>query len=109
MKGNLGSIMRQAQEMQEKLKSAQDELASIEVVGLSGGGMVEITMTCRYDVKKVFIDQNLLQDDKEILEDLIAAATNDAVRRIEQVTQEKMGGLAAGMSLPDLNIPGFNG
>ena len=80
------------QEMQEKLKTAQESLASVEVTGASGGGMVEVVMTCRYDVRRVSIDDALASDDKEVLEDLIAAAVNDAVRRVEQVTQEKMGG-----------------
>ena len=109
MKGPLGNIMKQAQEMQEKLKTAQESLASVEVTGASGGGLVEIVMTCRYDVRRVSIDDALASDDKEVLEDLIAAAVNDAVRRVEQVTQEKMGGLTSGINIPGLNIPGMNG
>jgi DNA-binding YbaB/EbfC family protein len=109
MKGPLGNIMKQAQEMQEQLKSAQQELAHIEVTGVAGGGMVEVIMTCRHDIRRVKIDDNLFSDDKEVLEDLVAAAVNDAVRRVEKTTQEKMGGLAAGMNIPGLNLPGLNG
>ncbi|MEK9784554.1 MAG: YbaB/EbfC family nucleoid-associated protein [Arenicellales bacterium] len=109
MKGPLGNIMRQAQEMQEKLKSAQEALATAEVTGSSGGGLVEVTMTGRHDVRRVSIDSALMGDDKEVLEDMVAAAVNDAVRRVEKVTQEKMGGLTAGLNIPGLNIPGING
>ncbi len=100
MKGGLGNILKQAQAMQENLRKAQEELAKIEVTGSSGGGMVTITMTCRHDVRRVVIDPSLLQDDKEVLEDLIAAAMNDAVRKAEQTSQEKMAGLTAGLGLP---------
>ena len=100
MKGGLAGIMKQAQQMQENMKRMQEELASIEVEGQSGAGMVKVTMTCRHDVKRVAIDDSLLKDDKDMLEDLIAAAMNDAVRRVEATTQEKMGGMAAGMGLP---------
>ncbi len=109
MKGPLGNIMKQAQEMQEKLQAAQESLANMEVTGASGGGMVEVVMTCRYDVRRVSIDDALTSDDKEVLEDLIAAAVNDAVRRVEKVTQEKMGGLTSGINIPRMNIPGMNG
>jgi hypothetical protein len=105
MKGGIGNLLKQAQAMQENMKRAQEELAKIEVTGSSGGALVSVTMTCRHDVKKVHIDDSLLEDDKEVLEDLIAAAVNDAVRKIEQTTQDKMSGLTAGMNLP--NIPGF--
>jgi DNA-binding YbaB/EbfC family protein len=105
MKGGLGNIMKQAQAMQENLRKAQEQLANIEVTGSSGGGMVSITMTCRYDVKRVQIDPSLLQDDKEVLEDLIAAAVNDAVRKVEAATQEKMAGLTAGFNIPGLKLP----
>jgi len=105
MKGGLGNIMKQAQAMQENLRKAQEQLASIEVTGSSGGGMVNVTMTCRYDVKRVQIDPALLQDDKEVLEDLIAAAMNDAVRKVESTTQEKMAGLTAGFNIPGLKLP----
>lgn len=104
MKGGLGNIMRQAQQMQENLKKAQEELARVEVTG-SAGGLVTITMTCRHDVKRVQIDASLMKDDKEVLEDLIAAAMNDAVRKAEKASQEKMSGLTAGLNIPGLNLP----
>ena len=100
MKGGLAGLMKQAQQMQENMKRMQEQLATIEVEGQSGAGMVKVVMTCRYDVKRVTIDDSLLKDDKDMLEDLIAAAVNDAVRRVEATTQEKMGGMAAGMGLP---------
>ena len=100
MKGGLGGLMKQAQQMQENMKRMQEQLATIEVEGQSGAGMVKVVMTCRYDVKRVTIDDSLLKDDKEMLEDLLAAAVNDAVRRVETTTQEKMGGMTAGMGLP---------
>jgi len=100
MKGGLGNIMKQAQKMQEGLKKAQEEIANMEMVGESGAGLVKVTMTGRHDVKKVEIDSTLLEDDKEMLEDLIAAAVNDANRRVETATQEKMSGLTGGMELP---------
>ena len=100
IKGGLGGLMKQAQQMQENMKKMQDQLALIEVEGQSGGGMVKVTMTCRNDVKRVFIDPSLLADDKEMLEDLVAAAMNDAVRKAEATTQEKMGGFTSGMGLP---------
>ena len=102
MKGQLAGLMRQAQQMQENMKKAQDALALIEVEGQSGAGMVKVQMTCKYDVKRVAIDPSVM-DDKEMLEDLIAAAFNDAVRRVEATTQEKMAGFTAGLNLP----PGF--
>jgi DNA-binding YbaB/EbfC family protein len=100
MKGGLGPLMKQAQQMQENMKNMQEQLATVEVEGQSGAGMVKILMTCRYDVKRVNIDDSLLNDDKDMLEDLIAAAVNDAVRRVEATTQEKMSGVTAGMGLP---------
>jgi len=105
MKGGLGNIMKQAQQMQENLRKAQEELASIEVTGNSGGGLVGVTMTCRHDVKRVTIDPSLLQDDKEVLEDLIAAAVNDAVRKVEDATQQKMAGITGGFNLPGFKMP----
>lgn len=99
MKG-LGNLMKQAQQMQANMQKAQEEMANIEVTGQSGGGMVKVTMTCRHDVKRVEIDDSLVGDDKEMLEDLVAAAMNDAVRQVEKTTQEKMGALTAGMGLP---------
>jgi len=100
MKNQLAGLMKQAQAMQENMKRAQEELASIEVEGQSGAGLVKVTMTCKNDVRRVAIDPSLLGDDKDMLEDLVAAAFNDAVRRAEAVTQEKMGRLTAGMPLP---------
>ena len=105
MKGPLGNIMKQAQEMQDNLKKAQEELATIEVTGSAGGGLVEIIMTCRHDIRRVCIDDSLIGDDKQVLEDLVAAAVNDAVRRVKKTSQEKMGGLAAGLNIPGLNLP----
>ena len=100
MKGQLAGLMKQAQQMQENLKKAQEEIAAMEVDGQAGAGMVKVTMTGRHDVKRVSIDPSLMRDDKDMLEDLIAAAVNDAVRRVEAVTQEKMGGLTSGFELP---------
>ena len=97
--------MKQAQEMQDNLKKAQEELATIEVTGSAGGGLVEIIMPCRHDIRRVWIDDSLIGDDKEVLEDLVAAAVNDAVRRVEKVSQEKMGALSAGLNIPGLNLP----
>ena len=105
MKGGIGNMMRKAQQMQEDMKKAQEELASIEVTGSAGGDMVTVTMTCRHDVRKVTLDDSLMGDDKEVLEDLIAAALNDAVRKVEKATQEKMSGLTAGLNIPGLNLP----
>lgn len=105
MKGGLGQLMKQAQMMQENLRKAQEELARVEVVGNAGGGMVSITMTCRHDVKRVQIDPSLMQDDKEVLEDLIAAAMNDAVRKAEKTSQERLAGLTAGLNIPGMNFP----
>lgn len=100
MKGGLGNLMKQAQRMQETMQKAQAELAEMEVTGQAGGGMVSVVMTGRHDVKRVNIDDSLLKEDKEMLEDLLAAAVNDAVRKIESTTQEKMSSLTAGMGLP---------
>jgi hypothetical protein len=105
MKGGIGNILKQAQAMQENLKRAQEELAKIEVTGSAGGGLVNITLTCRHDVRKVQIDASLLQDDKEMLEDLVAAAMNDAVRKVEAATQDKMSGLTGGLNIPGLKLP----
>jgi DNA-binding YbaB/EbfC family protein len=100
MKNGLAGLMKQAQQMQENMKRMQEQLATIEVEGQSGAGLVKVTMTCRHDVKRVSIDDSLLKDDKDMLEDLVAAAMNDAVRRAETMIQEKMGGMTAGMGLP---------
>jgi DNA-binding YbaB/EbfC family protein len=103
MKNQLAGLMKQAQQMQDNLKRAQEELAQVEVEGQAGAGLVKVTMTCRHDVKRVSIDPSLLGEDRDMLEDLVAAAFNDAVRRVESTTQEKMSGLTMGMPMP----PGF--
>ncbi|QYF93875.1 YbaB/EbfC family nucleoid-associated protein [Massilia sp. PAMC28688] len=103
MKNQLAGLMKQAQAMQDNMKKAQEALALVEVEGQSGAGLVKVVMTCKNDVKRVSIDPSLLADDKDMLEDLVAAAFNDAVRKAEAVSAEKMGGLSAGMQLP----PGF--
>ena len=100
MKGGIGDIMKQAQQVQENLQKKQEEIANTEVSGESGAGMVKIVMTGRHDVKRVEIDPELLKDDKEMLEDLIAAAVNDANRRVEKLSQDKMSDLTAGLNLP---------
>ena len=100
MKGQLAGLMKQAQAMQDNLKRAQDELDSIEVEGQSGAGLVKVTMTCKHDVRRVAIDPSLLAEDRDMLEDLVAAAFNDAVRRVEQTSTEKMSKVTAGMPLP---------
>ncbi len=100
MKGGLGNLMKQAQKMQEDMQKAQEELKNLEVEGQAGGGMVNVTMTGKHEVKKVHIDDSMINDDKEMLEDLIAAAMNDASNKIEQLTKEQMSGLTAGLNLP---------
>ena len=106
MKGNIGQLMKQAQMMQENMRRMQEQLGSIEVEGQSGAGMVKVTMTCKHEVKRVAIDPSLLGDDREMLEDLVVAAFNDAARRVEAAVAEKMGALTAGMGLPaGLKLP----
>ena len=100
MRGNIGQLMKQAQMMQENMKRMQEQLATLEVEGQSGAGMVKVVMTCKHDVKRVTIDPSLVGDDREMLEDLVAAAFNDAARRVESVVAEKMGGFTAGLGLP---------
>ncbi len=100
MKGGIGQLMKQAQQMQADMQKAQDEMASLTVTGESGAGMVKITMTCKHELKNLEIDDSLIGDDKEMLEDLIIAAFNDAVRRVEKTVQEKFSGMTAGLSLP---------
>jgi DNA-binding YbaB/EbfC family protein len=100
MKGQIAGLMRQAQQMQENMKKAQDALADILVEGAAGGSLVKVTMTCRHDVKRVTIDPSLLADDKDMLEDLVAAAFNDALRKAEATSSEKMAAVTAGMPLP---------
>ncbi len=102
MKGGIAGLMKQAQVMQENMKKAQEQLAQLEVEGQSGAGMVKVLMTCGHDVRRVTIDPSVM-DDREMLEDLVAAALNDAMRRVEQATQERMAGFSAGLNLP----PGF--
>jgi len=100
MKGGIGNLMKQAQEMQANMQKAQDEIASLEVTGESGGGLVKITMTGKHEVRRISIDDSLLADDKDMLEDLVAAAINDATHKVEATTQERMAGLTSGMNLP---------
>ncbi len=100
MKAQIAGLMKQAQQMQENMRKLQDELASVEVEGQTGAGMVKVTMNCRHDVKRVRIDSSLLADDKDMLEDLVAAAINDAVRKVEAAVQEKMSALTGGLGLP---------
>jgi DNA-binding YbaB/EbfC family protein len=103
MKGQLAGLMKQAQQMQDNMKRMQEQLALVEVEGQAGAGLVKVVITCRNEVKRVSIDPSLLADDKDMLEDLLVAATNDALRRAEQTSAEKMGSLTAGLPLP----PGF--
>lgn len=103
IKGGMENMMKQAQEMQKKLQDAQEELAKAEVTGEAGAGLVKVTMTGRHDVRQVQLDADLMQEDKEVLEDLLAAAVNDAVRRVEAHNQEKMSELTGGLGMP----PGF--
>jgi DNA-binding YbaB/EbfC family protein len=106
MKNQLAGLMKQAQAMQDNLRKAQEELATIEVEGQSGAGLVKVVMTCKHDVKRVTIDPSLLAEDKDMLEDLVAAAINDAVRRAEETTTEKMSKLGAGMpQIPGMKFP----
>ncbi|KPK56858.1 MAG: YbaB/EbfC family nucleoid-associated protein [Gammaproteobacteria bacterium] len=100
MKGGLGQLMRQAQQMQADMQKAQEELAGLEVTGSAGGGMVSVVMTGKHEVRRVSIDSSMIGEDREMLEDLVAAAVNDAVRKVEQTVQEKFSGIAGGMSLP---------
>ncbi|MGN6790101.1 MAG: YbaB/EbfC family nucleoid-associated protein [Rhodanobacteraceae bacterium] len=103
MKGQLGQLMQQAQQMQENLKRAQEEIAKLEVTGSAGGGMVEVTMTGRHEVRRVHIDRKLIMDDPEMAEDMVAAAVNDAVNKVAEASQQKLGSVSSGMNLP----PGF--
>ena len=100
MKNQLAGLMKQAQQMQDSMRKMQEQLATVEVEGQSGAGLVKVVMTCKHDVKRITIDPTLLADDKDMLEDLVAAAVNDAVRKVESTTQEKMSGFTAGMGLP---------
>jgi hypothetical protein len=100
MKGAMGNMMKQAQKMQEDMQKAQQEIANMEVEGKAGGGMVTVVMNGRHELRRVSIDESLMQDDKEMIEDLVAAAVNDAVRKIEQESSAKMSGLTSGLNLP---------
>ncbi|PSB91920.1 YbaB/EbfC family nucleoid-associated protein [Candidatus Pandoraea novymonadis] len=103
MKGKLVGLMKQAQQMQDNMKKMQEQLAHIEVEGNSGAGLVKVMMTCKYDVRRVIIDPSLFAEDKDMIEDLVGAAFNDATHKIEAITQEKMGNMTSGLPLP----PGF--
>jgi DNA-binding YbaB/EbfC family protein len=106
MKGGLAGLMKQAQQMQNNMKKAQEELATIEVEGQAGSGMVRVTMTCNHEVRRVQLDESLLSEDKEMLEDLIVTALNDAGKQVAEVTKQKMSGFTAGMNLPPgMNLP----
>jgi len=100
MKGGIGNLMKQAQLMQENMKRMQEQLAQMEVEGQAGSGMVKVLMTCKHEVRRVTIDPRLLADERDMLEDLVAAAFNDAARRVEATVQEKMAGVTAGLPLP---------
>jgi DNA-binding YbaB/EbfC family protein len=100
MKGGIGQLMKQAQQMQADMQKAQEEMSNLTVAGESGGGMVKLTMTCKHEVRGLDIDDTLLSDDKDMLEDLIIAAFNDAVRRVEKTVQEKFSGMTSGLNLP---------
>ena len=106
MKGGIGQLMKQAQQMQANMKKAQEEMASLTVTGESGGGMVKVTMTCQHRLQALEIDDSLIGDDKEMLEDLIVAAFNDAANKVEKTVQEKFAGMTSGISLPPgMNLP----
>ena len=106
MKADIGSLMKQAQKMQAQMQKAQDELASLEVTGEAGGGMVQLRMTCKHEVRKLTIDPSLVGDDREMLEDVLVAAFNDALRKVERTVQDKLGGMTAGLGLPPgLKLP----
>ena len=100
MRGQIGQLMQQAQQMQEKMKRAQEEIAQMEVTGSAGGGLVSVVMTGAHDVRRVTIDRALFADDPEMAEDLVAAATNDAVNKVAELSKEKLGGMASGLNLP---------
>ena len=106
MKPDLGSLMKQAQKMQSQMQKAQEELADLEVTGEAGGGLVQIRMTCKHEVRKLTIDPSLVADDREMLEDVLVAALNDTLRKVERMVQDKLGGMTAGLGLPPgLKLP----
>ena len=100
MKGGMGNLMKQAQQMQAKMAKAQEEIAAMEVIGEAGAGMVKVTMLGNHNVRRIEIDASLMEDDKDMIEDLVAAAFNDAVRRVEETSKDKMGALTGGMQMP---------
>ena len=100
MKGGLGNLMKQAQAMQENMQKAQDEIAKMEITGESGGGLVKVTLTGKHEARRVEIDDSLVGEDKDMLEDLVAAAINDAAHKLEATTQERMSGMTDGLNLP---------
>ena len=100
MRGQIGQLMQQAQKMQEQMKKAQEEIAQMEVVGSAGGGLVKVTMSGTHEVRKVEMDRDMLSDDAEMAEDLVAAAVNDAVNKVAAASKEKMGGVSSGLNLP---------
>jgi DNA-binding YbaB/EbfC family protein len=106
MKADIGSLMKQAQKMQTQMQKAQEELAGLEVTGEAGGGLVQLRMTCKHEVRKLTIDPSLVGDDREMLEDVLIAAFNDALRKVERTVQDKLGGMTAGLGLPPgLKLP----
>ena len=106
MKADIGSLMKQAQKMQAQMQKAQEELAGLEVTGEAGGGLVQLRMTCKHEVRKLTIDPSLVGDDREMLEDVLIAAFNDALRKVERTVQDKLGGMTAGLDLPPgLKLP----
>ncbi len=106
MKADIGSLMKQAQKMQAQMQKAQEELAALEVTGEAGGGLVQLRMTCKHEVRRLSIDQSLVGDDREMLEDVLIAAFNDALRKVERTVQDKLGGMTAGLGLPaGLKLP----
>ncbi|MCP1676222.1 DNA-binding YbaB/EbfC family protein [Natronocella acetinitrilica] len=106
MKGGLGNLMKQAQKMQENIQKVQEEISRMEISGQAGGGLVTVVMNGKHEVRKIEIDDSLFEDDKDMLADLVAAAVNDAVRRVQETTQEKMSEMTSGMGLPPgMNLP----
>jgi len=105
MKGGMGNLMKQAQKMQQDMQRVQDEIASMEVEGQSGGGLVKVTMTGKHELRRVSIDDSLVGDDKDMLEDLVAAAVNDATHKVESETSSRMGAVTQGMNIPGMKMP----
>ncbi len=105
MKGGMGNLMKQAQKMQQDMQRVQDEIAAMEVEGQSGGGLVKVTMTGKHEIRRVSIDDSLVGDDKDMLEDLVAAAVNDATHKVEAETGSRMGAVTQGMNIPGMKMP----